>query len=66
MKNRYFAGICPGSRVTGCGVQKEGGASDIVPENRQELTIPSCDAGTEGFDSFYQSGGKDLGNKDPY
>ena len=38
--------------VTGCGVQKKEAASDIVPANRQALTIFHVDADTEGFDSF--------------
>lgn len=49
--------------VTGCGVQKKEAASDIVPENRQELTILHVDAGTEGFDSFISQAEKDLGIK---
>lgn len=46
--------------VTGCGVQKKEAASDIVPENRQELTILHVDAGTEGFDSFISQAEKIL------
>ena len=41
--------------------QKKETASDIVPENRQELTILHVDADTEGFDSFISQAEKDLG-----
>ena len=53
MKKQVFCGVFAlALAVTGCGVQKKEAASDIVPENRQELTILHVDAGTEGFDSF--------------
>ena len=61
MKKQVFCGVFAlALAVTGCGVQKKEAASDIVPENRQELTILHMDADIEGFD-LYQSGGKDLG-----
>ncbi|WP_306288982.1 hypothetical protein [Ruminococcus sp. SR1/5] len=64
MKKQVFCGVFAlALAVTGCGVQKKEAASDIVPENRQELTILHVDAGTEGFDSFISQAEKDLGIK---
>lgn len=64
MKKQIFCGVFAlALAVTGCGVQKKEAASDIVPENRQELTILHVDAGTEGFDSFISQAEKDLGIK---
>ena len=62
-KTGILRGIALALAVTGCGVQKKEAASDIVPENRQELTILHVDAGTEGFDSFISQAEKDLGIK---
>mgnify|MGYP001775524077 CR=1 FL=1 len=46
MKKQVFCGVFAlALAVTGCGVQKKEAASDIVPENRQELTILHVDAG---------------------
>ena len=62
MKKQVFCGVFAlALAVTGCGVQKKEAASDIVPKNRQELTILHVDAGTEGFDSFISQAEKDLG-----
>jgi multiple sugar transport system substrate-binding protein len=62
LKKQVFCGVFAlALAVTGCGVQKKEAASDIVPENRQELTILHVDAGTEGFDSFISQAEKDLG-----
>lgn len=45
MKKQVFCGVFAlALAVTGCGVQKKEAASDIVPENRQELTILHVDA----------------------
>ena len=64
MKKQVYCGVFAlAMAVTGCGVQKKEAASDIVPENRQELTILHVDAGTEGFDSFISQAEKDLGIK---
>ena len=64
MKKQVFCGVFAlALAVTGCGAQKKETASDIVPENRQELTILHVDAGTEGFDSFISQAEKDLGMK---
>ena len=64
MKKQVFCGVFAlALAVTGCGVQKKEAASDIVPENRQELTILHVDADTEGFDSFISQAEKDLGIK---
>ena len=66
MKKQVFCGVFAlALAVTGCGVQKKEAASDIVPENRQELTILHVDAGTEAL-ILYQPGGKRSWNKDPY
>lgn len=62
MKKQVFCGVFAlALAVTGCGAQKKETASDIVPENRQELTILHMDADTEGFDSFISQAEKDLG-----
>ena len=62
MKKQVFCGVFAlALAVTGCGAQKKETASDIVPENRQELTILHVDADTEGFDSFISQAEKDLG-----
>lgn len=62
MKKQVFCGVFAlALAVTGCGVQKKEAASDIVPENRQELTILHMDADIEGFDSFISQAEKDLG-----
>ena len=64
MKKQVFCGVFAlALAVTGCGVQKKEAVSDIVPENRQELTILHVDAGAEGFDSFISQAEKDLGIK---
>ena len=48
MKKQVFCGVFAlALAVTGCGAQKKETASDIVPENRQELTILHVDARSE-------------------